>query len=67
MHASLLLSLPGGTEIIYLVVIIVIILGILIAVRKPFLWFFGIIDLINESRKQTRLLEEIRNGLQEKK
>lgn len=66
MHASLLLSLPGGTEIIYLVVIIVIILGILVAVRKPLLWFFGIIDLINESRKQTRLLEEIRNGLQEK-
>ncbi len=64
---SLLLSMPGGMEFIYLVVSIIIILVVLIAIRKPLLWYYGIIDLINESRKQTQLLREIRDELKDRK
>lgn len=67
MISNLLLSLPGGTELLYLIFLITIILVVLIAFRKPIMWYYGIIDLINESRKQTQLLEEIRNGLNEQR
>ncbi len=67
MISNLLLSMPGATEWIFILVVVpVLILIILIAIRKPLMWYYGIIDLINESRKQTKLLEEIRDGLKDR-
>lgn len=37
------------------------------ALRKFLIWYAGMIELISESRKQTKLLEEIRDEIKNKK
>ncbi|MGN6435995.1 MAG: hypothetical protein ACTHMM_05660 [Agriterribacter sp.] len=64
---SLLLSMPGGSEIFLLILVPILVILILMAIRKPLMWYYGIIDLILESRKQTQLLEEIRDELRSAK
>lgn len=60
--------MPGMSEIIIsLIVIPLMALLLLVILRKPIMWYFGNIDLINESRKQTQLLKEIRDSLKERK
>ncbi len=68
MFSNLLISMPGMSEIIIsLIVIPLMALLLLVILRKPIMWYFGNIDLINESRKQTQLLKEIRDSLKERK
>lgn len=64
---NLLLSMPGGAEWIMIIAVPLLVLIVLVALRKPLMWYYGIIDLINESRKQTQLLEEIRDRLKDRK
>lgn len=59
--------MPGGAEWIMIIAVPLVVLIVLVVLRKPIMWYYGIIDLINESRKQTQLLEEIRDGLKETK
>ena len=59
--------MPGGAEWIMIIAVPLLVLIVLVALRKPLMWYYGIIDLINESRKQTQLLEEIRDRLKDRK
>lgn len=63
MITKLLLSMPGGAEWIMVLLPALVVLLLLVIFRLPIMWYFGNIDLINESRKQTKLLEEIRDSL----
>lgn len=63
MFDTLLLSMPGGAEWIMMLLPTLVVLLLLVIFRLPIMWYFGNIDLINESRKQTKLLEEIRDSL----
>lgn len=66
MKQTLLFSSPATAEIVVIVTAILVLLIILILMRKVYLWYTGIAELIVESTKQTKLLEEIRKELMHK-
>lgn len=62
----LAISAPGGAEFLLLILPIVFVVVVALLLRKVYLWYTGMIELLTENLKQTKLLEEIRDEMKKR-